>query len=180
MKRPQPSREAAFFFGSVVGVLVAGKPWKSVGYSGLAVTPGRRGDAIGGRRSGGLGRFWALYLGTRSESLSGRDPLVDGLRLFVLHGALTCPAIAVAVPRGQDADDDETAETLGGAIATRFEAHELTVEGPCGTSRVRFKVPTVWARMPQCVLARFAPRSTRWSFQSDDPSANTPRMSKSR
>ena len=78
MKRPQPSREAAFFFGSVVGVVVAGKPLKSVGYAGLAVTPGGRGGALGGRRSGDLGPFWALYLGRSGESLCGGDPLVDG------------------------------------------------------------------------------------------------------
>ena len=89
----------------------------------------------------------------------------DALRLLVLLGALAAPAVAVAVPPDQDIETDDTAEAIGGAIATRFEAHELTVEGPCGASRIRFKVPTVWARMPQCVTPPDSPKPSNLSFE---------------
>lgn len=88
--------------------------------------------------------------------------MAGALRWLVLLVALTAPTVAVAVPTDQDFEPDEA---LGGAIATLYEARELTLEGPCGTALVRFEVPTVWSRARQCDLTPGGPVPSNLSFE---------------
>ncbi len=88
--------------------------------------------------------------------------MADALRWLVLLVALAVPTVAVAVPTDQEIEPDEA---LGGAIATLYEARDLTLEGPCGTALVRFEVPTMWSRARQCYSAPGGPVPSNLSFE---------------
>ncbi len=88
--------------------------------------------------------------------------MAAGLQLLVLLAVLAAPTVAVAVPPDQDFETDEA---IGGAIATLYEARELTLEGPCGTALVRFEVPSVWSRARQCYITPGGPVPSNLSFE---------------